>query len=540
MKASLVLILPRSFALVALSLLILRTTASASVAPFQANGIKIGEVTDTSAIVWVRLTLQRTRGFDVPLSNVGGRKKRKEALKRLKDKDQVEEQDVEEWLSWSEALEESAPGTSGYARIQYRETNMDGTGGSFKSTSWEFIGSGLNDYTHQFTLEVLTPNTRYEVLVESRSKAGLSGETVRGWFKTAPLPNESERVVFTVSSCMPKKPDREEGYNIYPQMLKLDPDFFVHTGDIVYYDRLATTVDIARHHWHWAYTWPTNIDFHRRVSSYFMKDDHDTWQDDCYPAMKSQEMEYFTFAQGQKLFLEQVPMGPTTYRTFRWGKHLQIWLVEGRDFRSPNDAPDGPDKTIWGKEQLQWFTRTVRKSDATFRVLISPTPIVGPDRKSHKDNHANRSFKHEGAFIRRFLSTQKNMIVICGDRHWQYMSVHPRTGVQEYSVGPHTDEHTGNLGQTVVVQPEHNYVNVTTGGFLSAIVDTVNATPRLAIKFHGVMGNINYEDMLIAAEEEELIEEAPAIERKDVRRRRSPPPEAKREDLFSREQRNEG
>ena len=44
-------------------------------------------------------------------------------------------------------------------------------------------------------------------------------------------------------------------------------------------------------------------------------------------------------------------MGEQTYRTFRWGKDLQIWLVEGRDFRSPNNMPDGPDKTIWGAEQ---------------------------------------------------------------------------------------------------------------------------------------------------------------------------------------------
>lgn len=72
----------------------------------------------------------------------------------------------------------------------------------------------------------------------------------------------------------------------------------------------------------------------------------------------------FTFEQGLGVFLEQVPMGRRTYRTVRWGKDLQVWMVDGRDFRSPNTMPDGPTKTIWGAEQIAWFKRTVRQSDA--------------------------------------------------------------------------------------------------------------------------------------------------------------------------------
>ena len=82
----------------------------------------------------------------------------------------------------------------------------------------------------------------------------------------------------------------------------------------------------------------------------------------------------FTYEQGTEIFLYEVPMGEKTYRTVRWGKDLQIWMVEGRDYRSPNPMKDGPEKTIWGKEQMEWFKSTVEESDATFKVLISPTP----------------------------------------------------------------------------------------------------------------------------------------------------------------------
>jgi len=204
---------------------------------------------------------------------------------------------------------------------------------------------------------------------------------------------------------------------------------------------------------------------------------------------------------------------------------LQIWLVEGRDFRSPNFDPDGPEKTIWGKEQLKWFMSTVLESDATFRVLISPTPVVGPDRKSHYDNHANRSFKYEGSLLREFLSRQ-DMIVICGDRHWQYMSVHDRTGVREYSVGPTTDEHTGTMGNMEINAPEHRYINVTSGGFLSATVESVPAredySALLTLRFHGVMGNVNFEDKIksSALDEEEEEKDVKNLTKKDDRERR--------------------
>ena len=68
--------------------------------------------------------------------------------------------------------------------------------------------------------------------------------------------------------------------------------------------------------------------------------------------------------------------------------------------------PDGPDKSIWGAEQKAWFKLTVQESDATFRVLISPTP-VSADRDNKNDNHANAGFSNEGNELRRFMASMK-------------------------------------------------------------------------------------------------------------------------------------
>jgi alkaline phosphatase D len=238
------------------------------------------------------------------------------------------------------------------------------------------------------------------------------------------------------------------------------------------------------------------LDFHRNVPSYFMKDDHDTWVNDAWPTMQSRFMGDFTFQQGVKIFPQQVPMGDKTYRTFRWGKDLQIWLVEGRDYRSANDAPDGPDKTIWGLEQMEWFKRTVLESDATFRVLISPTPVVGPDRGNKRDNHANEGFQYEGDLLREFIASQDNMVVACGDRHWQYVSVDQVHGVKEYSSGPVSNQHAGGWSNDKLL-PEHRYLNVI-GGFLSITVERQGGSAVLIGRHYGVDGGLLNEDRVYA------------------------------------------
>ena len=163
-------------------------------------------------------------------------------------------------------------------------------------------------------------------------------------------------------------------------------------------------------------------------------------------------------------------------------------MVEGRDFRSPNTMKDGPKKTIWGKEQMAWFKKTFNESDATYRILISPTPIVGPDRFSKKDNHANSGFQHEGQIIRKYIAEQKNAFVICGDRHWQYVSKDLKTGLQEFSCGPVTDEHAGGFNEKDK-NAMHQYLNIK-GGFLSVEVDREGGHANIIFRHHGVDGQI--------------------------------------------------
>jgi alkaline phosphatase D len=197
-----------------------------------------------------------------------------------------------------------------------------------------------------------------------------------------------------------------------------------------------------------------------------MHDDHDLLKNDCWAGQTYGDL---TWEQGLQIWHEQIPQSDKPYRTFRWGKNHQIWLPEGREYRSPNNMKDGPEKSILGKEQWEWLEKTMRDSDATFKLYISATPVVGPDRGGKNDNHANEGFEYEGERLRKFLNSIPGCFVINGDRHWQYHSVDPETGLNEFGCGPASDAHAQGWNPKDK-RPEHKFLRVK-GGFASIAVD---------------------------------------------------------------------
>ena len=51
---------------------------------------------------------------------------------------------------------------------------------------------------------------------------------------------------------------------------------------------------------------------------------------------------------------EQFPTYSKRYKTIRWGKDLQIWIVEEK-LQESKYLEDGPNKTTWGKLKSNGF-----------------------------------------------------------------------------------------------------------------------------------------------------------------------------------------
>jgi len=269
---------------------------------YQTNGIKIGEVTQDSAIIWTRITKN-------PTANTNGEKFRKVPKHAPQ---------IPKGKSLSD-MEGAVPGITGSVRISWQNQGEEST-----RTEWLPVDED-RDFTRKVKIGDLIPGQTYEVRVESRSAKGKAGQTIRGKFRTAPAPEMIAPIKFVVTSCQdyPRR-DTPQGHQIYPNMLNLDPDFFIHTGDIEYYDKAmpwATNRELARFKWNRLYGLPHLGNFHTQVGSYFMKDDHDTTSNDSWPGVDFMDL---TWEQGKNLFREQFPVRKDNYRTIRWGKDLQI------------------------------------------------------------------------------------------------------------------------------------------------------------------------------------------------------------------------
>lgn len=342
-------------------------------------------------------------------------------------------------------------------------------------------------------------------------------------------PGSGEAVDFVMVSCMNHAAfhglakgsgpaytgaDRSLGYPALEAILKLNPRAVIGTGDIIYYDQpketAARTLPELRRKWHEQFIQPRFPRLFAVTPTYWLKDDHDYRKNDS-DATGDYEPGVDL---GINTFREQLPLGlpsdadQKTYRTHRFSQDLQVWFLEGRDYRSPNQAPDGADKTIWGADQLKWLKETLLGSSAAFRVIISPTPLVGPDDAYKKDNHTNpEGFRHEGETFKRWLKDKglvNRVFFMTGDRHWQYHSI-DTLGLNEFGCGA-LDDSNSRLGRAPgdpkstdpegrIVQP---YGQVregqASGGFIQVTVarEKDGPSPEIAFHFFDETGQLQY------------------------------------------------
>jgi alkaline phosphatase D len=439
------------------------------------NGLKIQEVTDTSAVIWTRLCKLPNA---VPISH----KQKETPFKGPIDFDN--KMPVNE-------MDGAVEGVFGEIKTKVFNKN------EVIVIDWKHV-SPYKDYTILQAIKTLTPNTEYQVLLQGRKDKDSIITSILGSFKTAPSSETIIPVGFTSSTCQYfwDYDDPIRGFKAYDNMLKLNPDFHCQTGDYVYYDKpgpMAYNVELARHKWHAINAWPSLIDFYSKVPSFLQKDDHDILKDDASP--KSEPFGELTFYDALEIWHEQVPLNGKPFRTIRWGKDLEVWLVEAREFRSDNNDVDGDEKSIFGKEQKVWLKSSIESSNATFKILMSPTPIVGPDRAKGKiDNHSNKSYQTEGNWLREFLASQKNTFVVNGDRHWQYVSKDLETGLLEFSQGPTSDEHAQGWNPNDY-RPEHQFLRVK-GGFLYVSAYRDNHVPVINFSHYDVDGNVVHKEII--------------------------------------------
>ena len=451
---------------------------------------------------------------------------------------------------YPDLVEGYSPGQFGYGRFE-----IDTDPNFQNSIDSEQIGAlPGNDFILKYQFRDLQPGTRYYFRLRIGPDDMPEKVSDTATFRTLPGKASAEKVSFAAVTGMNyyhhhfgkyeaaaayAGEDKALGYPALLAIKNLAPDYFIGTGDNVYFDhpdqrnferavksgknpapgyfdgREVNDEAGMRRKYHLQFSQPRFKELFASLATYWEKDDHDYRINDSDPYTDfpiSHEL-------GIKNFREQLPVTPpddrdaVTYRTHRMNADLQIWLLEGRDYRSANGMPDGPGKTLWGRDQLAWLKNTLLGSDATFKIIVSPTPLVGPDDAYKRDNHVNHDgFRHEGDAFHAWLNeswlVDDNTYIVCGDRHWQYHARHP-SGAEEFSTGALVDNNSraGRLaGDPKSTDPdaliEQFYIQGTpeeaSGGFLHVSVGRSTGEPTAAFRFYDEHGTLLYEALKAA------------------------------------------
>ena len=295
-------------------------TSDKLIGPYFANGIKNGWADQNSIVIWTRLTQNKEAFFEGhPFKETT----REEMLSLAKNPDleAIHAFEIPEGMTLKD-MEGYCPGSKGKVQLHYY---IEGNPNEVHVTDWVAVNEN-KDYTHQWKLEGLKAGSTYRVKVLSRP-TGIQTivDSIEGRFVLPKDKSSTDEVKFCVVSCHDynRRDDLENGHKIYPSMMQLNPDFYVHTGDIEYMDKpspYALTEQLMRFKWNRLFALPFQRSFFNSHTSYFMKDDHDVGFDDSYPG---RDYGTVSFERGLEIFdEEQFPSYDKRYKTIRLGRNF--------------------------------------------------------------------------------------------------------------------------------------------------------------------------------------------------------------------------
>jgi phosphodiesterase/alkaline phosphatase D-like protein len=303
--------------------------------------------------------------------------------------------------------------------------DRNGTLATFGAAYRTVRAETANDRTVNVRVGRLRPWHSYTYIFVQGSTASR-----RGTFRTAPSATSTAAVRFAVSGDADAQPavgSTRPFYNdlgVYRLMAREHNAFNINLGDTIYSDSEvpgrgtpALTVPQKWAKYRQNLAMPALQQLRSGAGLYSQWDDHEFINDFTVAENGSA-----LYAAGKKAFLDYAPASwdpkVGTYRTFRWGRNLQLFILDLRSFRSakastdpactnpttklPDLAPtvpaliragtglpplaaavdpacvariNDPARTMLGAAQKTRFKRDVAASNARFKVVLTEDPI---------------------------------------------------------------------------------------------------------------------------------------------------------------------
>jgi hypothetical protein len=120
------------------------------------------------------------------------------------------------------------------------------------------------------------------------------------------------------------------------------------------------------------------------------------------------------------------------YRSVRWGRHLELFILDTRLYRSANLDVDDENKTMLGAEQFNWLVDGLRTSDASFKLIATTVPL---DFGMPEDSWAVFRTERDRLLERITNDNIETVVFLTADQHF-FCPHHFQNGLKEFQVGP--------------------------------------------------------------------------------------------------------
>jgi alkaline phosphatase D len=203
------------------------------------------------------------------------------------------------------------------------------------------------------------------------------------------------------------------GYRIFRAMHRLDPDFFLCSGDTVYADgviapsvtlpdgrvwrnivtpeklKVAETLDEFRGQFRYNLLDDNLRAFNASVPQVNQWDDHEV-TNNWYPGEVLDDARYtierradVLAARGKQAFFEYLPIRENQnrsgriYRVIHYGPLLDVFVLDMRSYKDANTPglESAADGGVFGLRQLRWLKEELLASTATWKVIAADLPI---------------------------------------------------------------------------------------------------------------------------------------------------------------------
>ncbi|MDF5726239.1 MAG: alkaline phosphatase D family protein, partial [Rhizonema sp. PD37] len=328
-----------------------------------------------------------------------------------------------------------------------------------------------NDFTSRLYLNNLPLGEQifYRVSFQNTAEPNIYSAPVTGTFRTTPANRRDILFAWSGDTAGQGWGINPEfgGMRIYESIRKLNPDFFIHSGDNIYADgpiqsevllddgsiwknvttpeksKVAETIEEFRGNYKYNLLDENIRRFNAQVPQIVQWDDHET-RNNWYPGQIITDDSRYTVTdvsllstRANQAFLEYTPIRlnrkdpKRIYRSFNYTELLDIFVLDERTYRGPNTENRSPvasaDTAFIGGTQVQWLKQQLQKSTATWKVIASDMPIglIVPDGPVNFENFANGDGPPLGrelelADLLQFINRNniKNVVWLTADVHY--------------------------------------------------------------------------------------------------------------------------